>query len=84
MIDILLNHPADEVVADVDPALPGPVDVLDADGPAAVNGRLRLPPYGAAVLRDDPNHRPRLLTERHLLRCNLVKTSLDKLSVAGV
>ena len=31
-----------------------PVDLLAGDAPEAVNGRLRMPPFGAAVLRDVP------------------------------
>jgi beta-galactosidase len=44
------------VTIDLGPAAPSrPVDLLAPDAPAAVAGPLRLPPFGAAVLREDPH-----------------------------
>ncbi|MDT0342455.1 beta-galactosidase [Streptomyces litchfieldiae] len=49
----LLNHTAREATIDLSPAaLSHPVDLLADDTPAPVTGRLRLPPYGVAVLRE--------------------------------
>ncbi|MGW1719823.1 beta-galactosidase [Streptomyces sp. NPDC002156] len=53
----LLNHTADEVTIDLATGPDRSVDLLDGDAPEPVTGPLRLPPYGAAVLRDvPPNH----------------------------
>ncbi|MER5183060.1 beta-galactosidase [Streptomyces sp. NPDC002896] len=54
----LLNHTTDEVTIDLGPTTSRPVDVLDPDAPAAVDGRLPLPPFGAAVLRDGLHSEP--------------------------
>ncbi|KPI11489.1 Beta-galactosidase [Actinobacteria bacterium OK074] len=48
----LLNHTSDEVSVDPRSVLCRPVDLLDADTPTPVTGPLRLPPFGAAVLRE--------------------------------
>ncbi|MDX3226708.1 Beta-galactosidase C-terminal domain [Streptomyces sp. ME19-01-6] len=48
----LLNHTPDEVT--VVSGTGTPVDLLAGDVPAPVSGHLCLPPFGAAVLRDDP------------------------------
>ncbi|MFI7637922.1 beta-galactosidase [Nonomuraea sp. NPDC049400] len=45
----LLNHTPEEAIVDLDPALSWSVDLLN--GHAAVADRLRLPPFGAVVLR---------------------------------
>ncbi|MGW1029426.1 beta-galactosidase [Streptomyces sp. NPDC002577] len=51
----LLNHTTDAVTVDLGPTPSRPVDLLDPDTSAAATGHLRLPPFGAAVLRDDPH-----------------------------
>ncbi|MFD5319228.1 beta-galactosidase [Streptomyces sp. NPDC127098] len=49
----LLNHTAREVEIDLGPTGAGTVDLLAAAAPEPVTGHLlRLPPYGAAVLRE--------------------------------
>jgi beta-galactosidase len=49
----LLNHTPHEAAIDLAPAsLTHPVDLLAPDAPSPVASPLRLPPYGAAVLRE--------------------------------
>jgi beta-galactosidase len=49
----LLNHTPHE--ATINLGTKPCVDLLDPGAPTLVTGRLRLPPYGAAVLRDNPH-----------------------------
>ncbi|MFJ9565270.1 beta-galactosidase [Streptomyces fuscichromogenes] len=51
----LLNHTTDETTVDLGPG--ARVDLLAGDTPAPVDGRVRLPPFGVAVLRDVPHTR---------------------------
>ncbi|MEE1765112.1 beta-galactosidase [Streptomyces sp. SP18BB07] len=48
----VLNHTSDEVTVGLGSG--STVDLLADGAPAPVGGRLRLPPFGAAVLRDAP------------------------------
>ncbi|WP_307835140.1 Beta-galactosidase C-terminal domain [Streptomyces adelaidensis] len=54
----LLNHTTDEVTVDLGSGLSQPVDLLADDPQIAATGRLRLPPYGVAVVRDVPRNQP--------------------------